>query len=110
MFSATWLRRGKSSQPARQSRPPARQRQRRRTALLLEPLEYRVLLYLNPVISYGAGQLPQSVAAADLTGKGQIDLVTANAASDDVSVLLGLGDGSFGFPVNYPVGRGPAAV
>ena len=38
------------------------------------------------------------------------DLVTANFGSDDVSVLLGSGDGTFGPQQTFPVGDGPESV
>jgi hypothetical protein len=59
-----------------------------------------------------AGSFPQAVAAADLDGDGRIDLVTANFASNNVTVLLGNGQGGFaqadGSPVD--VGSGPTAI
>ncbi|MFT5324045.1 MAG: subtilisin-like proprotein convertase family protein [Planctomycetaceae bacterium] len=38
---------------------------------------------------------PESLQTADLNGDGFLDLAVANLNSDDVSVLLGVGDGSF---------------
>ena len=55
-------------------------------------------------------QLLVSVAVADLNGDGKPDLVTANTASNDVSVLLGNGDGTFQAPQSFAVGTGPASV
>ena len=43
----------------------------------------------------------------DFTGDGRTDLAIANAASNDVSVLLGNGDGTFEPQVTYPVGSKP---
>ena len=69
-----------------------------RRRLLYEVLEDRRLLdgvsFAAPIFS-PAGAGPFSVAAADLNGDGRADLVTANWASHDVSVLLGNGDGTF---------------
>ena len=42
-----------------------------------------------------AGNSPQAVAAADLNGDGKADLVTANFISNDVTILLGNGQGGF---------------
>ena len=44
-----------------------------------------------------------SLEAADLTGNGILDLVTANSASNDVSVLTGNGDGTFQPATTYPI-------
>jgi hypothetical protein len=63
-------------------------------------------------VSYalGAGAGPEAIIAADLTGTGTLDLVTADALSNTVSVLRGNGDGTFQAAVNYAVGVGPAAL
>ncbi len=70
----------------------------------------------NDSISQGAPGLPGtsngtfSLEAADLTGNGILDLVTANSASNDVSVLMGNGDGTFQpartYPIAAPAGAG----
>lgn len=57
------------------------------------------------------GDHPQGVAATDVNGDGKIDLVSANLASDDVSVLIGHGDGSTFDPHDdYPAGHAPTSV
>lgn len=43
-----------------------------------------------------SSSFPRSVAIRDLNGDGTPDLLTANAWSSDVSLLLGRGDGTFG--------------
>ncbi|MFG0252961.1 MAG: FG-GAP-like repeat-containing protein, partial [Phycisphaerales bacterium JB038] len=50
---------------------------------------------------YNVGTSPRTAYAADLDGDGHLDLVTVNFGSDNVSVLLGNGDGTFADPVNY---------
>src|SRR5262249_30294175 len=39
-----------------------------------------------------------------------LDLAVANSASNDVSILWGHGDGSFGLPRNYPAGPNPWSI
>jgi FG-GAP-like repeat len=52
----------------------------------------------------------QYVAVANLDGDDALDLVTANFDTDDVSVLLGAGDGTFGAGQTFAVDGGPRAV
>ncbi len=47
---------------------------------------------------------------ADVNGDGQPDLVVANSGSNNVSVLLGNGNGTFQSAVNYATGSEPSAV
>ena len=55
---------------------------------------------------------PHSLAAGDFNGDGKRDLAVANARSKNVSVLLGLDNGSFQPAVNYPMSIGdiPSSV
>ena len=59
---------------------------------------------------FGAGDAPQSVAIGDLDGDGNLDLAVANRFSDNVSVLLNQGDGTFADDVLYGTGVGPFSV
>ncbi len=62
-------------------------------------------------IRVGSGHTgPSAVATADLDRDGYEDLVVSNSASDDVSVMLGNGDGTFGAAQNFPAGDLPAFV
>jgi hypothetical protein len=63
-------------------------------------------------VAYVAGGLstnPVNVAVADLNGDGIPDIVTVNEGGNDVSVLAGNGDGTFGAATNYTVGDLPFA-
>jgi len=69
---------------------------RRNTRLwLFDRLEDRTLLSFNAAHSFPTGSYPASVAVGDFNGDGKPDLVTANVDGNDVSVLLGNGDGTF---------------
>ena len=50
------------------------------------------------------------MAIGDLDGDGHADLAVANQNSDDVSVLLNLGQGTFAPAVAYPAGNWPYSV
>ncbi len=63
-----------------------------------------------PAVNYGAGLAPISVAVGDFNGDGKPDLAVANIQSDNVSVLIGSGGGTFETAVNYGTGSGPQAV
>jgi len=64
--------------------------------------------------AFAVGDGPQAVVVADLNGDAMPDLVTANSISfgseDDVSVLLGNGDGTFQSAAAYVVGNFPISV
>ncbi len=53
---------------------------------------------------------PASIATGDVNGDTRLDLVTANLDGNDVSILLGNGDGSFQAPQAHAVGVGPLSV
>src|SRR5260370_15075148 len=59
---------------------------------------------------FDTGLLPRSVAVDDFNGDGQQDLAVANNVSNNVSVLLGNGDGTFQAPQNFGGGSGPVSV
>ena len=54
--------------------------------------------------------VPVSVAVGDFNGDGKQDLAIANFGSNNVSILLGNGAGSFGAATNFSVGGDPALL
>jgi hypothetical protein len=64
----------------------------------------------TPTGTYPLGFGPYGLAAADLNGDGNTDLVSVNWYDHDVSVLLGNGDGTFQPAVTYPVGLDPRYI
>lgn len=59
-------------------------------------------------VEFVTGKQPQAILAVDVNADGNLDLVTANSVSDDVSVLRGRGDGTFGPAIHFPLGAGPS--
>jgi len=53
------------------------------------------------------GSIPETIAVADFDGDGKPDLVTANAGSNTISVLLGQGHGVFGKALTFSAGKDP---
>ncbi|HXH92760.1 MAG TPA: FG-GAP-like repeat-containing protein [Thermoanaerobaculia bacterium] len=70
-----------------------------------------------PDVTFGAplgasaGTGPASIAVGDFNSDGKSDLAIANAGSNNVSILLGTGSGTFGFPyTNFAAGSSPSSV
>jgi len=59
---------------------------------------------------FGAGDGPISVAVADFNADLRPDLAVANGGSNNVSILLGNGDGTFAAARNFGAGDGPNSV
>jgi hypothetical protein len=55
---------------------------------------------------YAVGDVPGTIAAADLDGDGSLDLGVTNTSSE-ISILLGKGDGTFLPQSRFPVGAYP---
>ncbi len=60
-------------------------------------------------LDYATDLTPQDLAAADFNGDGKVDLAVATG-NNSVSVLLGVGDGTFPTHVEYPVPGHPSSI
>ncbi|WP_293067833.1 MULTISPECIES: DUF4347 domain-containing protein [unclassified Moorena] len=60
--------------------------------------------------NFAVGNSPAAIATGDFDHDGDLDLVTANFNSDNVSVLLNNGAGSYTLNGNFAVGRFPVDV
>src|SRR5690242_126992 len=81
--------------------------------LIVELLERRTLLNgvaFEPQQLYSVGSTPYAVAVGDLNHDGAADIVSANSGSNDVSVLMGRGDGTFQVAQSVAVDDQPHAV
>src|SRR5262249_54074283 len=96
----------------RPARRPIRRRPQPATAcrLLLEALEDRTVPSFMAPVTYSVGTGPQAIVTADLNHDGRLDLITANAGSNNISVQLGNGNGTFSAAHSYATGVGPASV
>ncbi len=61
-------------------------------------------------VTFLAGRNPQALSVADINADGELDAITGNADSFDVSVLLGLDGASFAAPVFSAAGTSPVAL
>jgi len=75
---------------------------------VLESAEQTVTIKIEKVNHVGAG--PSAMVAGDFDGDGKMDVATANHDDDNISVLLGDGEGGFADAVNYAAGDGPVAL
>jgi len=62
------------------------------------------------VSNVAAGTSPISVAVGDFNGDGKPDLAVASGFTNNVSILLGNGDGTFAAAVNYAVGSNSQSI
>ncbi len=60
--------------------------------------------------SLGGGHAPHALAVGDFNGDGKLDIVTANEDTDNISLLLGNGNGTFGAATTYGLAGGDDPV
>jgi hypothetical protein len=73
-----------------------------------EPFTPPDLLYL--FATYTVGKNPTSVATGDFDEDGITDIVTTNIGNDSISILFGIGDGTFKEQKQIPVAKEPRAM
>ncbi len=61
-------------------------------------------------VNFAVGTNPRSVISGDFNGDGKADLAVSNYSSNNVSILIGNGAGSFAAAVNFAVGTNPRSV
>ncbi|CAF4201145.1 unnamed protein product, partial [Adineta steineri] len=66
-------------------------------------------LFLDPT-TYSTGSTPFSMAVADVNNDNHLDIIVANSASNNVGVLLNIGNGTFRSQTVYSVGSNPRSV
>lgn len=87
-------------------------------AVVNETLDEITLLFGNGDGTFGevkgltlpTGSSPYGIIAHDLDQDGFLDLITANADSDSISVLVGDGNGEFMEAQTFPVGQQPTGL
>jgi dienelactone hydrolase len=67
-------------------------------------------LTLTSPSEFGAGYEPIQAATGDFNSDRRLDVAVVNLASNNVSILLGNGDGTLRSAVDYAVGSGPISV
>lgn len=87
------------------------------TAILVLVLTFTVAFAATPdnkalaaVADFAVGEGPRGICTADFDGDGEADLATVNVTTDDVSVLIGFGDGTFEAAVSYGAGTDPSGI
>lgn len=74
-------------------------------------LNTKAQLCFNTAVNYtSGGNNPSALLNADFNVDGKLDLAIANQGSNDVSILLGTGTGTFGLASNFSVGASPYSV
>jgi|ERR1035437_1605794 hypothetical protein len=79
-------------------------------AVLVLPTVMNAQATFAPATNYTVGILPYSVAAADVNGDGNVDLISANESSGTLTILTNNGSGSYGSNTTLHTSPGPVSV
>jgi len=77
--------------------------------VLILPASSGATEFAKPV-TYAVGTNPQGIVIADFNSDGKLDIAVANSGSNNVSILLGNGDGTFRPAENFDAGNSPSAI
>lgn len=78
--------------------------------ILFVSLNINAQICFDPYTNFAVGLEPKSIISADFNGDAISDLAIANYDSHNISVLLGMGSGSFNVAANFPVGSLPHSI
>ncbi len=65
--------------------------------------------FADPV-NYNVGESPSALATGDFNGDNKTDIAVANGDTNDVSLLLGNGNGTFQAAINFLAGASPSGI
>ena len=65
---------------------------------------------IQPPTSYAAGEIPTALAVGDFNRDGRLDLVVADAGTNELLLLLGNGDGTFQASGSFAAGSLPRSL
>lgn len=114
MLLSYFERRRRSNRLANLVEASARRARRPRlgSSRSIESLEERLVLSTTflPADNYTSGLQPVGLVVGDFTNDGNLDVATANQASDTITILPGSSTGTFGAPIATNVGSAPISL
>jgi hypothetical protein len=76
----------------------------------MSELQYFKHFTVATATNFAVGTGPESIITADFNGDGKMDLATANYISNNLTVLINNGLGSFSAATNFSVGTAPISI
>ncbi|CAF5142414.1 unnamed protein product, partial [Rotaria magnacalcarata] len=73
----------------------------------MQPFVTQCSTILTGQTTYSTGSKPNSLKAVDVNGDGKPDIIVANYGSNNVGVLLNIGNGTFAPQMTYSTGANP---